>query len=65
MMWFMKLWHWLNRRTDLSMLWPICKQHAESLDHAKAAFFLHAMNDPAYTDHFTEQEIIDYVDTLS
>jgi hypothetical protein len=60
----MSLWHALNRRTDLSTLWPVCKQHAKSLDHAKAAFYLHASNDAAWTDHYSEQELIAYVDAM-
>jgi hypothetical protein len=58
------LWHATNRKTDMTTLWPVCKQHASTLDHAKAAFYLHASNDTAWTDHYTEAELIDFVDKL-
>jgi hypothetical protein len=60
----MSLWHATTRRTDMSTLWPICRQEAPTLDHAKAAFYLHASNDRAWTDHYTEAELIDFVDKL-
>ena len=64
MKWLMNLWHATNRKTDMLTLWPACKDHAESLDHAKAAFYFHASNDPAWTNHYTEEELIAYVDEL-
>lgn len=62
---FMSWFHAVNRRTDMRILWPICKQHAEDLNHAKAAFFLHVANDPAWTDHYSWDELTLYVDKLS
>jgi hypothetical protein len=38
------------RRFDLEILWPECKAHAPDLDHAKAAFAVHAFNDPAWLE---------------
>jgi hypothetical protein len=32
----------------MKVLWPICKQKSTDLDHAKAAFAVHAFNDPAW-----------------
>ena len=54
----------MNRSTDMTTLWPICKQHAQTLDHAKAAFYMHAVNDSAWTDHYTESELKSFVDSL-
>jgi hypothetical protein len=48
----------------MRILWPVCVQHAEDLDHAKAAFYLHVSNDPAWTDHYSEQELIAFIDSL-
>jgi hypothetical protein len=61
---FLAFWHGVIRRTDMRILWPICKRYAGDLDHAKCAFYLHASLDPAWTDHYTKQELISYVDKL-
>jgi hypothetical protein len=41
-------WRARQRRLDLEILWPICKDHAPDLDHAKAAFACHAFHDNAW-----------------
>jgi len=41
-------WYARCRRIDIEMLWPSCKRYGNDLDHAKAAFALHAFNDPAW-----------------
>lgn len=38
-----------RRRIDLEILWPACKEQARTLDQAKAAFAVHAFNDPAWS----------------
>ena len=49
-------WWWPQQRTqDLLILWPVCKANAPTLDHAKAAFAVHAFNDPAWYAHYGEQ----------
>ena len=59
------IFHRVNRNTDMSTLWPVCKEHAKDLDHAKAAFFMHVINDPAWPYHYSEQELKEYVDKLT
>jgi hypothetical protein len=64
------MFKWLNNWMDkkarqVDILWPACKSHTPDLDHAKAAFFFHVVHDPAWTDHYTERELFDYVDKLS
>jgi hypothetical protein len=41
-------WHAHRRAIDMDILWPACLAHAEDLDHAKAAFAVHAYNDGAW-----------------
>lgn len=41
-------WRERQRRIDLMILWPVCKEHATDLEHAKAAFAVHAFNDRAW-----------------
>jgi hypothetical protein len=34
------------------------------MDQAKAAFFFHIMNDPSWTNHYDEQQLISFVGDL-
>ena len=56
-----KLWNKRRRQIDLDILWPACKENAINLDHAKAAFAVHAFADPAWNDldHDEKYAIID------
>ncbi len=67
----MKLIEWLQRwfrarqrKVDLKILWPICKEMAEDLDEAKATFMVHVMHDEAWTADYTEAEAISFVSNL-
>lgn len=63
--WLMKIWNAQNRAFDLKILWPVCKETAEGdLDMAKAAFALHAFNDPSWLC-LGEVEIIRRIDALT
>lgn len=57
-------WRSTQRATDLSILWPVCKREANDLDHARAAFFMHMINDPAWTRDYSEDDLIEYVEQL-
>lgn len=46
--WLLDRWNARRRAIDLQILWPICKEKAADLDHAKAAFAVHAFNDGAW-----------------
>jgi|KBSMisStaDraftv2_1062788.scaffolds.fasta_scaffold08823_1 hypothetical protein len=61
---FMSWWHALNRRTDMSTLWPICRDESEDMNQARMAFYLHVSNDPAWTNYYTEDDLIDFVGQL-
>lgn len=41
-------WNARRRQIDIDILLPICLQGANDLDHAMAAFAMHAFNDPAW-----------------
>jgi hypothetical protein len=60
-------WRARQRQLDLEILWPICKQGAGqnelSLDHARAAFAIHAFNDPAWLC-LGEDAIFEFIDKL-
>jgi hypothetical protein len=69
-MWITAIWRWATlqhykrlRRLDLEILWPICCQRADNLDHAKAAFAVHAFHDRAWLC-LGEREILRQIDAL-
>lgn len=55
MKWLRNWWWARQRRIDLAILWPECKRLAPTLDHARAAFMVHAINDPAWVRHYGER----------
>jgi len=52
-----------RRSLDLEILWPICKEQAQNMDHAKAAFAYHCYNDPAWKA-LGDDEIYRRIDAL-
>jgi hypothetical protein len=64
MRWLMNWWRQRQRAIDLSILWPACKEQATDLDHAKAAFAMHAFHDPAWLA-LGDDEIRRQIDALS
>ena len=64
LMWLFKYWRATQRATDMSKLWPVCREEAADLDHARAAFYLHASNDTAWTKDYSEAELIEFVGQL-
>jgi hypothetical protein len=64
MRWLLKLWHARLRRIDRQILWPACRASARDLDHAKAAFAMHAFQDPAWLS-LGADEIAAQIDRLS
>jgi len=62
--WLARRWRAMQRRTDMTTLWPACKQYAKDLDDAKMAFFWHASQDPAWTTDYSEDDLMHFVDRL-
>lgn len=52
------------RETDIEHLWPACRAQAPDLETARAAFAAHALNDTAWTDEFTRDEILGMISGL-
>jgi hypothetical protein len=52
--WIRGVWWKRQRAIDLDILWPACKAQAPDIDHARAAFAVHAFNDPAWARHYGE-----------
>jgi hypothetical protein len=48
MQWLINWWRARQRQIDLEILWPACREQAPDLDHAKAAFAVHAFHDRAW-----------------
>ena len=56
-------WRARQRKIDLEILWPTCVEQADDLDHARAAFAVHAFNDAAWSD-FSEDDLIAFIGEL-
>jgi len=61
--WLLDRWHSRQRTLDMQILWPVCKEQADSLERAKAAFAFHAFHDRAWLC-LGEQEIKRRINTL-
>lgn len=57
-------WRARVRRLDVEILWPLCRAGASDLDYAKAAFALHAFNEPAWRE-LGDEALIDFIDRLA
>lgn len=53
-----------RRSIDLSVLWPICCQASDTIDQARAAFALHVLGDAAWVRHYSEEELLEFIDNL-
>ena len=62
--WLVGLWYAHLRRIDLAVFWPTCKEQAQDLDHAKAAFAVHAFRDAPWL-WLGEDEIVRLIDGLT
>jgi hypothetical protein len=61
--WALDRWHAYQRRYDLMILWPACRDAAPDLDHARAAFAMHAYHDRAWLC-LGDEEIARRIDRL-
>jgi hypothetical protein len=61
MLMFRDLWHAITRFSDMTLLWPNCARHGEP---GRQAFLWHIRNEPAWTDHYGDAALIDFVDQL-
>jgi hypothetical protein len=60
----MGFWYARLRAIDVQILWPSCVKAAKgNLDHAKGAFAMHAIRDPAWLA-LGEAEMIRRIDQL-
>lgn len=63
--WLARWWRQRQRATDMDILWPACKEHAGTLEHARAAMMVHCMNDSAWTTDYTEEDLIVFIGQLN
>jgi len=57
-------WHRRQRAVDLGLLWPECRKQSPNLTVARAAFAVHAFNDPAWLE-LGDEKIIETIDELT
>jgi hypothetical protein len=55
--WLARKWRATQRSTDMTTLWPACRDCADDLENARLAFFMHATNDTAWTSDYTDEQI--------
>lgn len=48
--WLIRKFNARRRRIDLEILWPSIRDKAPSIDRAREAFYLHAVNDEAWKE---------------
>lgn len=65
MEWIQRWWRSRQRAMDMSVLWPVCKEEAPSLDVARAIFMSHCMNDSAWTLDYTEEDLKEFIGQLN
>lgn len=56
-------WDKRNRQYDIDDFWPICRELTD-INRARAAFYLHASHDPAWTKYYSEDDLKRFVDNL-
>lgn len=59
--WFQKK----QREADLKILRPSLRDNADSIAQARLAFFMHAAEDPCWTNYYTSEELLAFTETLS
>lgn len=62
--WLREWWWARQREQDMQLLWPVCKEQAPTLEHAKAAFAVHAYDDPCWIDYYGHDELRAFIDNL-
>jgi hypothetical protein len=46
--WLIDRWRSRQRRIDIDILWPSCRDQAHDLEQARMAFAMHAFHDKAW-----------------
>lgn len=62
---FIELSWSMQRRVDMRVLWPTCKELAADMDEAKAAFAAHAFTDPCWIGHYGPDGLKDFINALT
>jgi hypothetical protein len=62
--WLRALWWARLRAYDMAVLWPQCKRLARDIDHAKAAFAVHASTDRAWREGLGDKALIAFIEAL-
>lgn len=65
MKWIAKWWRRRQRRIDMDILWPICKEQCPDLDYARATMMLHCLNDEAWTSDYTPDDLKVFIGQLN
>lgn len=58
------LWWARQRKIDLEVLWPACKEHTRNIAAARAAFAMHAFSDTCWIGYYGKQELMEVIGAL-
>ena len=59
-----RMWRAHQRMTDLEILWPSIRAQAPYVEAARAAFAVHAFQDEAWTQDFSQDQIVRIIEGL-
>lgn len=59
-----RFWRDRQRRIDMKILWPACRDQTDSLDDARSAFLTHCLNDHAWRRDYSVAQIDEFVGRL-
>lgn len=55
----------MQRKVDIRVLWPVCKQLSLNIEEARHAFLMHAMGDPCWREYYGEKRLKEVVDEMT
>jgi hypothetical protein len=50
-------WWWLQRRSDMKLLWPTCRDFSPTIEAARDAFFQYAVTKACWMDYYGPTEL--------
>lgn len=62
--WLYNLWWARQRRVDLALLWPACKERTRCLADARRVFAAHTFQDPCWIRYYGKRRLMDVIGKL-
>lgn len=55
---------WLQRRADVKILWPTCRDFSQNIEAAHNAFFSYALTKACWIDYYGPTKLSQVIGTL-